>query len=90
MSTKQNITLEKLQELQDLIRQDGRPYAVLTNRDLIQEIDNQKSVVHDCIGYAKMIARDEDRDSIESLEGLYFAFHRYEQLTDELAARIKI
>ena len=83
-----NITTAQISEIRKLVQSTNRPYIGLTDLELLDEIDHQEPVVQDCIKFAQRVGLDEKQENYESMGGLYFAFLRYNQLTDELAQRL--
>ena len=65
-----------------------RPYKTFSDEELADEIDFQQLIVNDLISFVKIIPMAKDWGSVESHEGLYYAFLRYRELTDELATRL--
>ena len=63
-----------------------RPYKHLGDAELMDEIDGQKYVVDDLIKFAQIVNPD-TWPSIETHEGLYYAFARLRGLTEELSDR---
>lgn len=87
MSVKQPEAPQKIKELQNMQDELGRPYLGLSDDQLITEIDNQKFVVSDCINLAQKAAADVNHPDLMHLDGLYFSFQRFRDLTAELQIR---
>ena len=83
-----NITTAQISEIRKLVQSTNRPYIGLTDLELLDEIDHQEPVVQDCINFAQRVGLEEKLQDPEPMGGLYFAFLRYSQLTDELAMRL--
>ena len=66
-----------------------RFYQSLSDNELINEIGHQELIVDDLISFAKEIGKREEPEHEEFQDGIFFAYLRYKQLTEELISRVR-